>query len=111
MQVMQIGELIETTWTIEFTESEAPADPPIVMLLVRKPDGTEVKSVYGIVDQPYTITRVGAGMYRALVPINAIGRRWALRWNAYDENGSPVAADERGIFTQATDFAQPLPTV
>lgn len=107
---VEIGDRIESTWEIEFSEDQAPADPPVVLFLVRRPDGTEVKSVYDVADQTYPITRVSAGVYRAAIPIAMKGQRWARRWNAYDENGSPMGADEKTIEVQQTEFTTPLPS-
>lgn len=103
-------------WTIgpvRDSSDDAIVDPPIVMFYVRRPDGSVAISIYGQANQPYPVTRMSSGIYRAHVPLVKVGsdrrQKWVLRWNIFDEDGDPLLSEERLVHPRISFFEIPLP--
>lgn len=102
------GDSIRSTWTLAFSTTGAPADPPFVLFLIKKPDGTELVSIYGLSGQPYPITQQSSGVYYADVPLDQASV-WTRRWVAFDENETVVKARETKFTVKPSAFTTPIP--
>lgn len=103
--IYDIGDRPRTTWTIKLNGDRV--DPPTVMLLVRRPDGTEAQAIYGIGGADYPITRDSVGVYYADIPLTASGQ-WVRRWVAFDELDSPLDATETAFSVRQSAMTEPL---
>ncbi len=69
------------------------ADPAVVEVVIKDPDGIVTTSTYGIPAQPYPIVKQEAGVYYAKLLLNHPGR-WRYQWRGDPDTQDAKVGDE-----------------